>query len=111
MSNDYVIPFDVTSPRRQWRLVSVVYDRGEGKAAVATGLWDGKPGWRSAGTGQRRTGSVIRSLAGCRPGSSCRTNSGALYWTGFKRFQPQKYPVAKEFIMNAIVLTNTIPLP
>jgi hypothetical protein len=111
VANDYVIPIEVTSPKRQWTLVTVIYDRGEGKAAVATGLWDGKPVLAIRWNGN-----------GVSPIGNPQSRGLATWFIVPDEFRgaildrlqilaPDKYPLAKEFIMNAVVLTNTIPLP
>jgi hypothetical protein len=36
----YIKPDNVTSPKDSWALNCIIYDEGEGKIAVAYGVWD-----------------------------------------------------------------------
>ena len=111
MANDYVIPIEVTSPRRQWTLVNVIYDRGEGEAAVAAGLWEGRPvlGIRWNGVEGSPVGNP--QSRGLATWFIVPDEFREAILSRLKDLEPQRYLLAKEHIMNAVVLTNTIPLP
>ena len=58
MSQPYMKPKDVTSPRDHWTLIGVLRDGGLGEASYAVGLWDGERriacrwnGWDGSPTG------------------------------------------------------------
>jgi hypothetical protein len=111
MANDYVIPIEVISPKRQWTLVSILYDRGENQAAVAMGLWEDRPvlamRW-NGGEGNPIGNPQSRGLATwfIVPDEFKQAILSLL-----QELAPESRLLAKEYFMNAIVLTNTIPLP
>lgn len=39
----YQNPRRVDAPRRRWRLIDILYNSGDGGAALAIGEWDGSP--------------------------------------------------------------------
>lgn len=43
MAAMYVVPEKVSSPKRRWSLIKVLFNEGEGGIAVAVGYWDGTP--------------------------------------------------------------------
>jgi hypothetical protein len=111
MANDYVIPIEVISPKRQWTLVSVLYDRGENHAAVAMGLWDDRPvlamRW-NGGEGNRIGNPQSRGLA---TWFIVPDEFKHAVLVRLEELAPENKLLAKEYFFNAVILTNTIPLP
>jgi hypothetical protein len=111
MANDYIIPGEVVSPKRQWTLVAVLYDRGEGQAAAALGRWDGEPvlAMRWNGTDGNTIGNPqSRGL----PTWFIVPNEFRLAMLNeLTRLAPEKAALAREFFIDAVVLTNTIGNP
>lgn len=54
----YHPPESVDSPRGRWRLMKVLWNSGDGGAALALGLWDGEPCLAMRWNGQSRTSGV-----------------------------------------------------
>ena len=111
MAHSYILPSEVISPKRQWTLVSVLHDRGEGNAAVALGRWEGDPvlAMRWNGTSGNPIGNPqSRGL----PTWFIVPNEfrdGIL--TKIRELAPEKEIRAREFFVDAVVLTNTIAMP
>lgn len=111
MANDYVIPVEVVSPKRQWTLVSVLYDGGEGSAAVAMGMWDGNPVLAMRWNGDEGNPIGNPQSRGLPTWFIVPDEFRNSILDRLKEIAPEKHLLAKEYFMNAIVLTNTIPLP
>lgn len=111
MPKEYVLPVEVTSPRRQWTLGHVIYERGAGEAAVATGLWENKPvlAMRWNGTDENPIGNP--QSRGLPTWFILPDEFREPVLSRLKELEPQRYLLAKEHIVSATVLTNTIPLP
>jgi hypothetical protein len=111
MPFEYILPTDVTSPKRQWTLLSVVYDGGEGEAAVAMGLWEGKAVLAMRWNGDENSSIGNPQSRGLPtwfiiPDEFRESVAARVY-----DLSPEKRTLLKEFLMNAKVLTNTIALP
>jgi hypothetical protein len=111
MPNEYITPNGVISPKRQWSLVAVLYDRGEGQASAAIGRWDGEPvlAMRWNGT----DGNVIGNpqSRGLPIWFIVPNEFRVAVLEELKHLAPEKAALAKEFFLNAVVLTNTIADP
>jgi len=110
MATDYVIPAEVTSPKRQWRLIQVLHDRGEDGAAVAIGLWEEKPvlAMRWNGNGKNRIGNP--QSRGLPTWFIVPDDFKPAILARLQELAPENRQFAKEYFMSATVLTNTIPL-
>lgn len=111
MANDYITPSEVVSPKRQWSLRSVLYDRGPKAAAVAMGAWDGKPVLAMRWNGDDENPIGNPQSRGLATWFVVPDEFREAVLARLQEIEPQKYLLAKEYIMNAVVLTNTIPLP
>lgn len=111
MPDDYFLPIEVTSPRRQWTLVNVVYDRGEGQCAVAAGLWEGRPVLAMRWNGKEGNPVGNPQSRGLPTWFIVPDEFRESILNRLKELEPHRHLVAKEHIMNATILTNTIPLP
>lgn len=111
MPNEYVIPGEVVSPKRQWSLVAVLYDRGEGQASVAIGRWDGEPvlAMRWNGTDDNTIGNP--QSRGLPTWFILPREFRLPVLDELTRLAPEKAALAKEFFIDAVVLTNTIGDP
>ena len=119
MPNSYIPPSEVISPKRQWTMVSVLYDWGENMAAVAVGRWEGRAvlvlRWNGndanpIGNPQSRglptwfvvpdefRDSILYSLKNSVPEK-------------VRSVMSEKVERAHEFIIESVVLTNTIADP
>jgi hypothetical protein len=110
MSNNYVIPIEVTSPRRQWKLVHVLHDRGENSAAVAMGLWDEKPVLAMRWNGNDDNPIGNPQSRGLPTWFIVPDDFRPAILARLQELAPESRLLAREYFMNAIVLTNTIPL-
>jgi hypothetical protein len=111
MANNYVIPVEVVSPKRQWTLVSILYDGGEGRAAVAMGMWDDNPVLAMRWNGDEGNPIGNPQSRGLPTWFILPDEFRQVILDSLQEIAPEKYLLAKEYFMNAIVLTNTIPLP
>lgn len=111
MANNYVIPIEVTSPKRQWTLVNVLYDNGEGRAAVAMGKWDESPVLAMRWNGGENNAIGNPQSRGLATWFIIPDEFRQAILARLEEIAPEKYQLAKEYFMNAVVLTNTIPLP
>jgi hypothetical protein len=111
MANDYVIPIDVTSPKRQWTLVGVLFDRGENDIAVAMGLWNGTPVLAMRWNGGEENPIGNPQSRGLATWFIVPDEFRKAILDRLQKVAPEKYLLSKEYFMNAVVLTNTIPLP
>lgn len=111
MPNEYVIPGEVISPKRQWSLVAVLYDRGEGQASVAIGRWDGEPvlAMRWNGTDNNVIGNP--QSRGLPTWFVVPSEFRLAVLHELTHLAPEKAALAKEFFIDAVVLTNTIGDP
>jgi hypothetical protein len=111
MDNDYVIPVNVVSPKRQWTLVSVLYDSGEGGAAVAMGMWNDNPVLAMRWNGDEGNPIGNPQSRGLPTWFIVPDEFRKAILDRLEEIAPEKHLLAKDYFMNAIVLTNTIPLP
>jgi len=111
MANDYVTPSEVTSPKRQWSLRDVLYDRGARAAAVAMGAWEGKPVLAMRWNGDDENPIGNPQSRGLATWFVVPDEFRGAILARLQELEPQKSLLAKEYIVNAAVLTNTIPLP
>lgn len=111
MRQTYIVPTEVMSPKRQWTLVSVLWDRGEGEAAVALGRWEGEPviGMRWNGTDENPIGNP--QSRGLPTWFVVPREFQDAVLDRLKETVPERVTRAKEFFMDSIVLTNTIAMP
>jgi hypothetical protein len=111
MSHNYIPPVDVVSPRRQWSLLSVLFDQGESGVAVALGRWEGQPV-----LAMRWNGSDDNPIGNPQ-------SRGLPTWFIIPRefrdpilsklrvLAPEQEALAQELFIQAIVVTNTIADP
>lgn len=111
MSNEYVPPTQVMSPKRRWTLVSLLYDEGEGGGAVAIGYWDGVRvlAMRWNGDDQSQIGNP--QSRGLPTWFIVPRHFSEAILTTLEQLAPGKGARAREFFIEAVVLTNTIARP
>jgi hypothetical protein len=111
MPNEYIFPGKVVSPKRQWSLVAVLYNRGEGHSAVAIGRWDGEPvlAMRWNGTDNNVIGNP--QSRGLPTWFIVPSEFRLAVLDELTRLVPEKAALAREFFIDAVVLTNTIGDP
>ena len=111
MPNSYIPPNEVISPKRQWTLVSVLYDWGKNKAAIALGCWDRNPvlALRWNGNGENPIGNPQSRGLPTWFIVPDEFRDSVLY--SVRNIVPEKVERAHEFILEAVVQTNTIADP
>lgn len=111
MSSDYVIPAEVTSPKRQWTLVKVLHDFGEGRAAVAMGLWDEKQVLAMRWNGNDENPIGNPQSRGLPTWFIVPDEFRQAILVQLQELAPENRLLATEYFTDAVVLTNTIPVP
>lgn len=107
----YIAPAEVVSPKRQWTLVSVLWDRGEGDAALALGRWEGEPVLAMRWNGGKGNPIGNPQSRGLPTWFVIPREFQESVLMGLNKIAPEKVVRAQEFFIDAIVLANTIAIP
>jgi len=111
MPNLYIPPTEVISPKRQWTLVSVLYDRGENNAAVAVGRWEGDAVLAIRWNGNDDNPIGNPQSRGLPTWFIVPQEFNDSILKTLKEVEPEKAARAQEFFVESVVLTNTIAIP
>jgi len=111
MRSSYTPPQEVRSPKRQWSLISVLYDKGEDGPSVAVGTWEGEPvlAMRWNGNAQNPIGNP--QSRGLPTWFIIPAEFREAILKKLKDVAPEKELRAREHFMDSTVLINTIAMP
>jgi hypothetical protein len=111
MPHTYVSPTEVISPKRQWTLVTILYDRGEENGALALGRWEGEPvvAMRWNGSDSNPIGNP--QSRGLPTWFIVPQEFRTAILNELKQLAPDKERQAREFFVDSVVFSNTIAMP